>query len=480
MLLTLCLLLAACTPSGAVATTPAPVATQPGGDATPAPTAAADASATPAENAAAPAWATALNAALEACAGVGLDQLCYGQGAVSLTPADGAVAPALAQPGETVDLADVTGVSLGGGEAWGLAVLGLSAGIDTPGQVTLLVVMGPGEITGLTASVSDDSFAWTFAEADDTEARTSADGQPAPVDLAELPPPGEVEPAQSLSFISEAAEDDAPSGLLLMSPWEGDMATVQINGATIALGSTAFIQAESGGPLTVAMFEGGALVTAGETSVAVPPGAQASLAQADGAVAAGGEPEINILDPRAEAVAHAVAQYVIATDPRAEAVAAAVDQYEVAVDPRAEAVAAAVDQYGLYVARYYAQKYRRAINKCTDPANPQARYVYNVMYWDTLLHDAVDARDLTAALGANGLSVLTAGAQRCLRFEIDFDSTAEFTSDEVQYGVEVKAEGLPVHIFGAHLQGENIAIYHKGDIREGDAFLDNDPYGGRM
>jgi N-methylhydantoinase B len=40
------------------------------------------------------------------------------------------------------------------------------------------------------------------------------------------------------------------------------------------------------------------------------------------------------------------------------------------------------------------------------------------------------------------------------------------------------AEGLPVHIFGAHLQGENIANYHKGDIREGDAFLDNDPYGG--
>jgi N-methylhydantoinase B len=40
------------------------------------------------------------------------------------------------------------------------------------------------------------------------------------------------------------------------------------------------------------------------------------------------------------------------------------------------------------------------------------------------------------------------------------------------------AEGLPVHIFGAHLQGENLARYHAGDIREGDAYLDNDPYGG--
>lgn len=40
------------------------------------------------------------------------------------------------------------------------------------------------------------------------------------------------------------------------------------------------------------------------------------------------------------------------------------------------------------------------------------------------------------------------------------------------------AEGLPVHIFGAHLQGENMCKYHEGDIREGDAYLDNDPYGG--
>src|SRR5262245_51308543 len=40
------------------------------------------------------------------------------------------------------------------------------------------------------------------------------------------------------------------------------------------------------------------------------------------------------------------------------------------------------------------------------------------------------------------------------------------------------AEGLPVHIFGAHLQGENMCKYHAGDIRDGDAFLDNDPYGG--
>ncbi|NQV78919.1 MAG: hydantoinase B/oxoprolinase family protein [Alphaproteobacteria bacterium] len=40
------------------------------------------------------------------------------------------------------------------------------------------------------------------------------------------------------------------------------------------------------------------------------------------------------------------------------------------------------------------------------------------------------------------------------------------------------AEGLPVHIFGCHIQTANMRKYHAGDIRQGDAYLDNDPYGG--
>jgi N-methylhydantoinase B len=40
------------------------------------------------------------------------------------------------------------------------------------------------------------------------------------------------------------------------------------------------------------------------------------------------------------------------------------------------------------------------------------------------------------------------------------------------------AEGLPVHIFGCHIQTANMRRYHAGDIRRGDAYLDNDPYGG--
>ena len=39
------------------------------------------------------------------------------------------------------------------------------------------------------------------------------------------------------------------------------------------------------------------------------------------------------------------------------------------------------------------------------------------------------------------------------------------------------AEGLPVHIFGSHLQTAAIAREHP-DYREGDAYLHNDPYDG--
>src|SRR3984957_20248639 len=37
------------------------------------------------------------------------------------------------------------------------------------------------------------------------------------------------------------------------------------------------------------------------------------------------------------------------------------------------------------------------------------------------------------------------------------------------------AEGLPVHIFGSHLQSRSMTDLHK-DLAEGDAFLHNDPY----
>lgn len=40
------------------------------------------------------------------------------------------------------------------------------------------------------------------------------------------------------------------------------------------------------------------------------------------------------------------------------------------------------------------------------------------------------------------------------------------------------AEGLPIHIFGSHLQTRNMSEIHAGDLKEGDCYLHNDPYSG--
>ena len=40
------------------------------------------------------------------------------------------------------------------------------------------------------------------------------------------------------------------------------------------------------------------------------------------------------------------------------------------------------------------------------------------------------------------------------------------------------AEGLPIHIFGAHLQTKAMCEFHDGEIKEGDCYLHNDPYSG--
>ena len=40
------------------------------------------------------------------------------------------------------------------------------------------------------------------------------------------------------------------------------------------------------------------------------------------------------------------------------------------------------------------------------------------------------------------------------------------------------AEGLPIHIFGSHLQSRAMCEFHDGDLKEGDCYLHNDPYSG--
>ncbi|HJN59448.1 MAG TPA: hydantoinase B/oxoprolinase family protein, partial [Alphaproteobacteria bacterium] len=55
----------------------------------------------------------------------------------------------------------------------------------------------------------------------------------------------------------------------------------------------------------------------------------------------------------------------------------------------------------------------------------------------------------------------------------DFSCAIITAGDEVL----AVAEAMPIHVFGMHLQTASMKKHHP-DFREGDAFLDNDPYVG--
>ncbi len=77
--------------------------------------------------------------------------------------------------------------------------------------------------------------------------------------------------------------------------------------------------------------------------------------------------------------------------------------------------------------------------------------------------DAI-VRDMTGTLLRTGHSAMIAVAR-------DFSCAIATADDELL----AAAEGMPVHVFGAHLQTAYVREMHP-DLREGDAFLDNDPY----
>jgi N-methylhydantoinase B/oxoprolinase/acetone carboxylase alpha subunit len=78
--------------------------------------------------------------------------------------------------------------------------------------------------------------------------------------------------------------------------------------------------------------------------------------------------------------------------------------------------------------------------------------------------DAI-VREMTTTLLRTGRSAVIAVAR-------DFSCAIATADDQLL----AAAEGLPVHVFGAHLQTAAVHRAHP-EMREGDAFLDNDPYG---
>jgi N-methylhydantoinase B len=83
----------------------------------------------------------------------------------------------------------------------------------------------------------------------------------------------------------------------------------------------------------------------------------------------------------------------------------------------------------------------------------------------------VIANRIDGAVREMSNTLLRAARSGCIAVARDF-SCALVTADNRLLS---SAEGLPVHVFGSHLQTQAMTSLHK-DIREGDAFLHNDPY----
>ncbi|WAT09666.1 hydantoinase B/oxoprolinase family protein [Rouxiella badensis] len=86
---------------------------------------------------------------------------------------------------------------------------------------------------------------------------------------------------------------------------------------------------------------------------------------------------------------------------------------------------------------------------------------------------AVIANRVNAILREMTNTLLRSGRSAILTTARDF-SCSIVTADN---RLLATAEGLPVHIFGSHLQTATMSNLHK-DIEQGDAFLHNDPYNG--
>jgi hypothetical protein len=435
----LAVLAAACRPGSPTdppqGTTPTPTQAA-GSEATPAVTSSANPTATAAlaGQDEPPDYVTRLIDALTACATLARNQVCFGHGAVALTLQPGAAAQPFGQPGDVIDLSDVAALSVGGdGANWGVAVLSLEAGLAAENENLTAFVMGPVELSLLDLALEVEGDPGWIIEPDTGEETAAED----------LPNPLTFEPVQRLSLTSGApAAQGWPAGLLMWTPLEGGLASFELNGVNVRLGSTALVEANPALGLTLATLEGTAVLTVGDNSGIVPGGGQASVPLDAEGYASGPITIPAGMDPRAEAIAHAVAQYGVVPpiDPRAEAISAAVDQYHPELaepDPWMDRV----------LTRAYAGWLERAVNRCTSPARAnRSRYVYNVLYWDTVLDRMGSDAEIDEILGQGARARLDAAARRCLTFEIDFGSYAEVHAQSLTYMIDLESEGLPLHV----------------------------------
>ncbi len=206
----------------------------------------------------------ALAATSKDCAKTGRNQMCYGNNSIQAEAQGDASNFTFSAPGNIVDVAKVRKLTLGPlnttDKTWGIALLRIQANLpDTvKGQNVTMLMFGDVTMTG--GPSGDGQSAGTPAATE--SAATQAATQAATASAASA------NPMQAFYFrtgVGDPACDEAPrDGILVQTP-KGSKTkiTLTVDGAQLELGSTAFLQAQAGGELTVSTLEGAVGVTSG-------------------------------------------------------------------------------------------------------------------------------------------------------------------------------------------------------------------------
>jgi len=160
---------------------------------------------------------TALDSVDATCAETGRNQACYGNVSIDLQAQADATVESFEAPGDTIDLGDVATMSLAPldevAQTWGVALMKVQANVpDTlPGQNVTFLLFGDVVIE----NAADDESGFT--------------------------------PMQAFYFrsgVGDAGCEEAPeSGLMIQTPEGVEEVLLNVNGANMSLGSTAFLQA---------------------------------------------------------------------------------------------------------------------------------------------------------------------------------------------------------------------------------------------
>ncbi|MBA3870120.1 MAG: SH3 domain-containing protein [Anaerolineae bacterium] len=273
---------------------------------------------------------TALNATDSACSAVGRNQACYGNISLTAEPQAGIVAFNFTKPG---DLADIVGMKQlvlspldAKADTWGVALMKVQANLpDTlPGQNVSFVLFGDVQIdnavgaaatldvsakqsanlreqpskTGkvvfalksgmaLVADGISDDGAWLRVHSADSTVQgwvsttvltVTGDLKTLAVVKSDAPRYSPMQAFYFKSGLNDAPCSQAPdSGILIQTPQGAGKISLNVDGADITLGSTAYFQAQASGEMTLSVVEGQGTVTAGGKTVIVPAGSRARV-----------------------------------------------------------------------------------------------------------------------------------------------------------------------------------------------------------